>query len=56
MNNLNLHLVNMGGGIKVQCQVVLVKPKTNDKWIDEGDQKQSSFVMQQEDYKYLLQA
>ena len=23
--------------ILVQCQVVLVKPKTNDKWIDEED-------------------
>ena len=22
---------------KVQCQVVLVEPKTNDKWIDEED-------------------
>ena len=26
----------------VQCQVVLVEPKTNDKWIDEEDSMSSS--------------
>ena len=32
MNKLSLQLVNMGRGqLEVQCQVVLVEPKTNDK-------------------------